>query len=127
MRGTITPPVRPVPGLYDERRVGRRIRNARQDRGQSVEDLASAISELTGERMTAQMVKNMEAGRKRIDAALLPVLAYVQRKSFAYYLLDDPSGYDSRQAGLAQSNVVSLRKRRRGIGQPSLIVLPAVA
>lgn len=43
------------------------------------------------------MIKNMEAGRKRIEAALLPVLSYVQQKSFAYYLLDDPS--DSRQAG----------------------------
>ena len=109
MRGTTTP-LRPVPGLYDERRVGRRIKNARQDRGQSVEELAEAISRLTGELMTPQMIRNMESGRKRIDAALLPVLSYVQQKSFAYYLLDDPSGYDSRQAGLAQSNVVPLRK-----------------
>lgn len=98
MRGTTTP-LRPVPGLYDERRVGRRIKNARQDRGQSVEELAEAISRLTGELMTPQMIRNMESGRKRIDAALLPVLSYVQQKSFAYYLLDDPSGYDPRQAG----------------------------
>lgn len=110
MRGTTTP-FHPVPGLYDRKRVGRRIQAARKDRGQSIEDLARAITAVSGEYMSPNMIKNIEAGRKRIEAALLPVLSYVQQKSFAYYLLDDPSGYDPRQAGLAQSNVVPLRKR----------------
>lgn len=62
-------------GLYDLRRLGRRIYAARKDRGLSIEELARLLSEFTGERVSPQMVKNMEVGRKRIDAALLPVLS----------------------------------------------------
>lgn len=114
MRGTNTPSKGPVGGLYDKKRVGRRIRNARQDRNQTVDELATLVVDLTGEPMTPQMVKNIEAGRKRVAAELLPIFAFVQRKSFAYYLLDDPTRYDLREAGLGRglAPVIDIRAMR---------------
>lgn len=80
----------PAPLRIDKGRAGRRIGDARRDRGETVEALAAGISGLIGYDLTPQTIKNMEAGRTNVHAWMIPVFAEYQQKSLAWYHYDDP-------------------------------------
>ena len=80
-----------APSGIDPKRPGRKIRHAREDMGESIEDLAVVLDRAFDDWMvTPQVMKNVESGRTRLDAWRIPVLAEHQGKPVAYYVYDDP-------------------------------------
>lgn len=51
------------------------VQSARERIGMSREQLAARLTEATGQRWSPVMVRNLELGEKRIEAAWIPVLA----------------------------------------------------
>lgn len=85
----------------DYKRVGQRIRQARQSHGWTQEQLGAAVD------CSNIHISHIESGRTKVSLSLLLRLSYALETSLDYFLLDTP--YARREALLEEELAKKLR------------------